>query len=372
MPLPGDPDALLAASQELTVAAKSLQTAREGMAARGRTITADWSGRAAPAALEVIERHATDLGRAVEAVVRSAPPLATYAEELRAAQQDYARGEQMLQNNERVLADVGSGAAIAADTARDTAERGRDEAIAVMAAAKERAFRANEAAARAVAEAAVGLAAIVPRTATGPLVGATGPGPGSALAEAGNAAASVGNAALRNPASGLAVLGGGALATAGAVGALASVPLDATGVGAVAGVPLGAASLAAVTVGGSLAGAGLIDIARHAATDDRVAPFKVDTESEPTKVSASERITGAGEPGDNRRVRQVGTSEEVKQIFDELAAEGEPIDRGSYPGAWSRLPDGTEVGYRSSSRSGGSTVDAILPNGERWKIHVSN
>lgn len=42
----------------------------------------------------------------------------------------------------------------------------------------------------------------------------------------------------------------------------------------------------------------------------------------------------------------------------------------SYPGTLVRLPDGTTVGLRGASRSGGPTVDARLPGGQTVKVHV--
>ncbi|MDL5160170.1 RNase A-like domain-containing protein [Actinomycetospora termitidis] len=170
----GDPEAVLAASTELTTAARALQFAREGLAARGRAVTAEWSGRAAPAALELIERHALELERAVDAVARSAPPLAVYAEALRDAQRDFALGEQMAQDGEAAQLATGSGAAAAADAARDSAVQTLTDGANAMQSAQDRALEANEVAARALAEAATVLAGLVPVPELGPVVGRDG------------------------------------------------------------------------------------------------------------------------------------------------------------------------------------------------------
>lgn len=180
---------------------------------------------------------------------------------------------------------------------------------------------------------------------------------------------------LNHPVSTMAVAGGSALAAVGAAGLAGGTALSATGVGAVAGVPLGGASAAGVAAGAGLAGAGMIDLALNAATNDRVQPFRVDTDADATRVSTAggataDRIRSIGEPGLSRRVREVETEDEVRQLYDELAEDGEPIVRPTYDGTWVRTPDGAEIGVRNSSGSGGATLDAVLPNGERWKVHL--
>jgi hypothetical protein len=186
----------------------------------------------------------------------------------------------------------------------------------------------------------------------------------------GNVAASLGNAALRNPLDGLAVLGGGALAAASTVGALASVPLDATGIGAVAGVPLGGASLAGIVGGAGITGAGLLDLATHAASDNRVTPFQVDNESE-GQTPLANRLAEVGERGQQRRNRQLPNDEAVRELADDVMEGGTPIRRGDYPGRWVVAADGTKIGLREESDSGGPTIDVERRDGRTWKIHRS-
>ena len=255
MPLAGNPDALLAAAEELAGAARVLGALREEMASHGRSITTEWTGLAAPLALERIGGDAEDVRRAAEAVADVVGPLRTYADELRAAQQDFALGE------------VQAPPPGAAPTS---------PAPALREAAAERALVANEAAARAFRAAADALPGAPP--ATTPQTGG-GPGLGSTLAEAGNIAASLGNAALQHPASGLAVVGGAALAGLSAVGVAGGTAATATGVGSPVGVPLAGLSAAGVAAGVGLAGAGAIDLSQHALGDDRVTPFQVDEET---------------------------------------------------------------------------------------------
>ncbi|MHC1561432.1 hypothetical protein ACR9E3_20930 [Actinomycetospora sp. C-140] len=145
-------------------------------------------------------------------------------------------------------------------------------------------------------------------------------GLGSVLGEGGNLAASLGNAALQHPLSGLAVLGGGALAALGAAGVLGGTAATATGVGSPVGVPLTGASLAAVTAGVGLAGAGTIDLTQHALGDDRVAPFRVDADVDGLPFDAPTEVHGMTEHGRRRAEgRDGGTGVSDEAIADAVA-----------------------------------------------------
>jgi RHS repeat-associated protein len=74
-------------------------------------------------------------------------------------------------------------------------------------------------------------------------------------------------------------------------------------------------------------------------------------------------------PGNSPGVYTVNSPEELQQIYDELSAGGKPTD-SSYPGQEVELPDGTRVGIREASKTGGSTVD-INQGGTQYKIHVA-
>lgn len=198
-------------------------------------------------------------------------------------------------------------------------------------------------------------------------------GAGAVAAGLGNAGASLGNALLGHPGNVAAMLGGGALAGISAIGVAGSVGATATGVGAPVGVPLGAASTAGVAAGAAIAGLAAADTVQHAVTDDRVAPFTVATDAdaeEVTPLPPASRIPTVGEEGRNPGVRTLATEQEIEDLYDELAADGTPVSWNSYPGPAVRLPDGTEIGLRGQSQSGGTTMDARLPSGERWKVHL--
>jgi hypothetical protein len=349
MPIAGDPDAVRAASGQMAVAARALRAASESVAAHGRAVVADWTGLAAPLALARVEQDARDLRQAADAADHAVAPLATYADELRAAQQDHARGEAMLGQGRAALDGVGSGAAPAADAVRDRASRSVDDARSIMDAAEERALVANETAARALAAATASLPGASPATsaAAGPATG----GIGSTFAEMGNVAASLGNAALRNPLDGLAVLGGGALAAAGIAGALASIPLDATGVGAVAGVPLGGASVAGIAGGAGIAGAGLLDLTTHATSDDRVAPFQVDQDEAGDEPGPPPEITGMTRHGQERAEGRDGHG-----VSDEAMADA--VSHPTQPPEW----QATTRTYKYTGR------DAVVSLNERGEV----
>ncbi|WP_433782384.1 hypothetical protein ACQPX6_21130 [Actinomycetospora sp. CA-101289] len=306
MPLAGNPDALLAAADELAEAARALGALRGEMAAHARAITTDWSGLAAPLALERIGGDADSAGRAAEAVAAVAGPLRTYADELRAAQRDFAVGEQQRGEQGPPAGAVPAGPAL-------------PHGQALVTAAAERALVANEAAARALQTAADALPGAPPATA--PQTG--GPGLAGMLAEAGNIAASLGNAALQHPASGLAVVGGAALAGLSAVGVVGGTAATATGVGSPVGVPLTGLSAAGLATGVGLAGAGAIDLSQHALGDDRVAPFQVNEETGGDEATppfeAPGEITGLTRHGAERAERRDGVGVSDEAMADAVA-----------------------------------------------------
>ncbi|MEZ4264610.1 MAG: hypothetical protein R3B36_36430 [Polyangiaceae bacterium] len=63
----------------------------------------------------------------------------------------------------------------------------------------------------------------------------------------------------------------------------------------------------------------------------------------------------------------MGSEQQLEAIFDQLASGGTPVQ--NYPGRAVRLSDGTFVGIRQGSASGGPTID-INRAGIRTKIHI--
>ncbi|GAA4883104.1 hypothetical protein [Actinomycetospora straminea] len=252
-------------------------------------------------ALARIDGNVQELGRAADALAGLVEPLRTYAEELRAAQRDVVLGEQQA-------------ALIPAPP----------EGPASVAGAFDRALAANEAAARAVDAAADALPGAPP--ATTPQSGESGVG--AALAGVGNIAASLGNAALQHPASGLAVVGGAALAGVSAVGVVGGTAATATGVGAPVGVPLAGLSAAGVAAGVGLAGAGAIDLTHHALGDDRVEPFRVDEATSTAPFDPPSEITGLTRHADE----QASSRDDGRGVSDEAMADAvaNPIEPPEY------------------------------------------
>ena len=74
----------------------------------------------------------------------------------------------------------------------------------------------------------------------------------------------------------------------------------------------------------------------------------------------------AGRTGGVRTVSSVG---ELDDLFAQLSRGGEVVEN-SYPGKLVRLPDGTTVGLRGASKSGGPTIDIVKPSSAPVKVHV--
>jgi RHS repeat-associated protein len=74
-------------------------------------------------------------------------------------------------------------------------------------------------------------------------------------------------------------------------------------------------------------------------------------------------------PGNSPGVYTVDSPEELQQVYDELSAGGKPTG-SSYPRQEVELPNGTRVGIRETSKTGGPTID-INQGGTQYKIHVA-
>lgn len=75
-------------------------------------------------------------------------------------------------------------------------------------------------------------------------------------------------------------------------------------------------------------------------------------------------------PGKSKGVKTVGSDTELQTAFDDMARGGEVFRRPGYKGEWVRQPDGTEIGLRPDSASGGRTIDVIHPDGSKAKVHI--
>ena len=96
-----------------------------------------------------------------------------------------------------------------------------------------------------------------------------------------NGLLSFGNAAIQHPTDLAGLIGGLGLAAVSGTADVGGAALDATGVGAVIGVPVNALATAGVVTGLGIAAASAGDLMSHAATDDKISPAEVDSDSAP-------------------------------------------------------------------------------------------
>jgi hypothetical protein len=83
------------------------------------------------------------------------------------------------------------------------------------------------------------------------------------------------------------------------------------------------------------------------------------------------RIVDPLPPGKQPNVRELPTSDQIRALYDWLAQNGVPAPPSSYKGTESVLPDGTRIGIREDSSSGGTTVDINFGDGrEGMKVHL--
>lgn len=76
-------------------------------------------------------------------------------------------------------------------------------------------------------------------------------------------------------------------------------------------------------------------------------------------------------PGKKPHVRELPTSEQIRALYDWLTQNGLPGPPSSYKGTESVLPDGTRIGIRDESSSGGTTVDINFGDGRApMKVHL--
>ena len=74
--------------------------------------------------------------------------------------------------------------------------------------------------------------------------------------------------------------------------------------------------------------------------------------------------------GRQPNVRTVGSDDELRSVYDELAQGGSPVDVPGYPGKWVERPDGVRIGIREESKTGGATIDIRHPDGSVQRVHI--
>jgi hypothetical protein len=100
-------------------------------------------------------------------------------------------------------------------------------------------------------------------------------------------------------------------------------------------------------------------------------PFGTYFDESPTFEDVDAILKEKTRKGASPKVREVDSPQEVRGIYEEITTGSEPVeDVGSYKGEKRRLPDGTEIGVRDESKSGGVTIDITSPKGTRVKVHL--
>lgn len=196
-----------------------------------------------------------------------------------------------------------------------------------------------------------------------------------------NGIASFGQAMIDNPlATGTMILGLGIMAV-GAAGEGVGIALLPTGLvtaggGTAAGgvVMVGSAEIIAAGAAITAAGGGVL-LAESANNPQSPASPRQPEAYQPSSGSGGAprpagEVLGEMPAGRSPGVRTVGSDAELQASYDQMARGGEIIRRPGYRGEWVRQPDGTEIGLRETSSSGGRTIDVRHPDGTTEKVHI--
>ncbi|HEX6677552.1 MAG TPA: hypothetical protein VF486_21320 [Actinomycetes bacterium] len=159
---------------------------------------------------------------------------------------------------------------------------------------------------------------------------------------------------------------------AGTGGELVGAAADTSIVGLPIGIPLNAASAGLIFSGATVTGVSALK-----ANQDLGAMWaEAQSESSggaghppPSAGRSVDEILSGLRAGRNTPNLEVDTAGELHAVFDELSAGGTPVHSG-YPGKLVELADGTRVGLRGTSRSGGETIDVFKPDGSYRKVHL--
>ena len=87
------------------------------------------------------------------------------------------------------------------------------------------------------------------------------------------------------------------------------------------------------------------------------------------RAGITETLSGL-KAGRSSGVKVVGSEAELDALYGRLSAGGKTATPPTYKGQMVELPDGTRVGLRNFSTSGGKTIDIHLPDGTQLKVHI--
>jgi hypothetical protein len=160
---------------------------------------------------------------------------------------------------------------------------------------------------------------------------------------------------------------------AGAGGEAGGAVLDATGVGLPVGIPVNLASAGLIAAGATVTGVSAVKAGHDLTTMwSEAQSGSSGGGSEPPPPSAGrpvDEVLSGLRVGRNAPNLEVDTAEQLHATFDELSAGGTAVE-SAYPGKLVGLADGTRIGLRGTSRSGGETIDVFKPDGTYLKVHL--
>ena len=86
------------------------------------------------------------------------------------------------------------------------------------------------------------------------------------------------------------------------------------------------------------------------------------------RSTVRESATPYGKSGNAFNVK---TETELNGLWGRISSEAKPMNAQNYNGMMRELPDGTRMGLRNASETGGKTID-VFPNGgsNGYKVHI--
>ena len=75
--------------------------------------------------------------------------------------------------------------------------------------------------------------------------------------------------------------------------------------------------------------------------------------------------------GDSGQAYNVGSQAELHALYAQLTVGSNPVPASGYAGTMRILPDGTRIGLRLESTTGGHTIDVHKPSGKPYRIHIN-
>lgn len=89
-----------------------------------------------------------------------------------------------------------------------------------------------------------------------------------------------------------------------------------------------------------------------------------------TKAHVDDKFDQLPKDKNNKHVALVKSDAELRQVYSDMIQGGKKVPPGTCKGEIHKLPDGTRIGYRTISASGGPTVDIMDGARPQRKIHI--